>query len=320
MDAAPGSGLTVLFATHDGARTLPRMLDALAAMRPPRRPWRIVAVDNASSDGSGEILAAAAERLPLQVLPCPRPGKMPALIAGARAVEGDLVVLTDDDVEPCPDWLAAYEDAADAHPEAGLFGGPITPTPIEAVGPWFAASQRQSAELFARTDVADGPVDPVARIFGPNLMLRREHLRLLEIAGAALGPSFDRRTRYPMGCDTMLTALAQEQGVVARGVAAARVNHLVRGFQTELDFMLGRAVRHGRGWAIRYVGVRSPSAARRLKLLALGLAGSVSFGRTAAPEAAAFARLWRAHWMRGVALGAAYGPFESRPDSGRASG
>lgn len=312
MRTWPERGITVLFATHDGARTLPSMMAALERLRPPRRPWRIVAVDNASTDTSGEILRQAARRLPLTVLHCQTPGKMPALIQGAAAATGDLVVITDDDVEPCPDWLVAYEAAADRHRDAGLFGGPIAPKPMEAVSPWFHHSRRHRAELFAHTEIADGSVVADMQIFGPNFMLRREHLTLLEAVGTVLGPTFadGRRAHFPMGEDTLLMSLAQERGIVARGVRRARVDHMVRSFQTELDFMLERAVRHGRGWAIRYAGLEEPLLRRRLKLLAIGLAGSLTLAPRARPEAAAFERLWRAHWSRGVALGAVYGPFQ----------
>lgn len=305
-------GLTVLFATHNGAQTLPRMLAALTRTKAPRRPWRIVAVDNASTDGSAEILRGKAARLPLQVLNCPNPGKMPALIHGAGAVGGDLVVITDDDVEPDPDWLVAYEQAADEHPEAGLFGGPILPVALDPLGPWFDASVGQRAELFAYTEIGDGPIDATTQIFGPNLMLRREHLDLLREVGTVLGPTFAGSRSFPMGEDTLLVCRAQERAIVARGVARARVRHLVRGFQTDLDYMLERAVRHGRGWAIRYAGTRSPLLRRRLKLLLMGMAGSISFADRQVPEAAAFDRLWRAHWMRGVVLGALRGPFEPK--------
>lgn len=311
-------GLCVLFATHNGARTLTRMLAAVGRLRAPQRPWRIVAVDNASTDESVAILRAAQGVLPLEVVQCPTPGKMPALILGSKIVTGDLVVFTDDDVEPDPDWLLAYEAAADQHPEAGLFGGSITPMPIDPLSPWFEASLGQRAELFAQTELGDGPVeDACAHIFGPNFMLRRPHLDLLERVGATIGPTFadGRSRRFPMGEDTLLVSLAQQDGVLARGVAGAGVGHMVRAYQTELGFMLDRAVRHGRGWAIRYAGAGRPSLRRRVKLAAIGLCGSVSLARAAAPRGPVFERLWRAHWMRGVVLGAVSGPFAR---SGRA--
>jgi GT2 family glycosyltransferase len=308
--ASEATGMTVLFATHNGARTLPRMLAALEKLQPPRRPLRFVVVDNASTDRSGELLRAAKLPAPVEVLHSAIPGKVSSLLVGLRRVSGDLVVFTDDDVEPVPSWLVAYEQAADRHPDAGLFGGPITPQPIDPVTPWFEACGQERAVLFADTQVKDGPIeDPAAQIFGPNYMLRRRHLNLVSKVGASLGPTFAAQGRYPMGEDTLVMLRAQSQGVRAHGVAGAEVRHMVRGHQTELDFMLSRAMRHGRGWAIRYAGVSSPSARRRLKLLAMGLAGSLTFTGRAVAQPSAFDRLWRAYWMRGVVLGAVVGPF-----------
>jgi len=306
-------GLTILFASHNGARTLPRMIAALERLDRPARPWRIVAVDNGSTDETAAVLKAAAARLPMTVLDCPTPGKMPSLIHGAREVEGDLVVMTDDDVEPAPGWLTAYERAADARPEFGLFGGPIRPAPLEPLSGWFDVSRRHHAELFARTDVGEGDSDPT-KFFGPNFMLRREHLDLLSAIGAVLGPTFKASLRhtFPMGEDTQLMLTAISRGVRAYGVAAAAVDHLVRSYQTELDFMLQRAVRHGRGWAISYAGVAHPSIRRRLKVLGMGCATALAPARPESPDRRAFEALWRAHWLRGAALGAAFGPFEPR--------
>src|SRR5438552_3549431 len=148
-------GIDLVFATHNGARTLPRMLAALERLYPPSRPWRVLAVDNASTDETAAILNRWAERLPLQVLSCSTPGKMPALRMAAPLTDGDLVVFTDDDVEPDPRWLRAYETAADASPQAGIFGGPINPAPVEPLEVWYELSRAHHAELFARAEVPD---------------------------------------------------------------------------------------------------------------------------------------------------------------------
>ena len=45
--------------------------------------------------------------------------------AGIAATAAEIVVLTEDDVEAPPGWLDALLGAAAAHPETGVFGGPI---------------------------------------------------------------------------------------------------------------------------------------------------------------------------------------------------
>lgn len=310
--------LTVLFATHNGERTLPRMMAALQRLEPPARPWRIVAVDNASTDATAAILAEAATRLPMTVLRCEIPGKLPALKMGAAEATGDLVVFTDDDVEPVPGWLRAYEAAADAHPEAGFFGGPITPVALEELSPWYDVSERFHGELFARSRIEDGPIDPEDDMFGPNFMLRREHLDVLDATPDWIGPTFEagKAKSFPLCDDTAIMMAASSKGLAARGVAAARVSHLVRGFQTDLKSMLERAQRHGRGWAIHYLSAEGPTLKRRLGVVAKSVTGG---GLTppkpdvAAPDAERFEKLWRANWLHGAAIGAALGPFAKVP-------
>jgi glucosyl-dolichyl phosphate glucuronosyltransferase len=310
--------IAILFATHNGARTLPRMIAALERLEAPARPWRIVAVDNASTDETAQILADAATRLPMTVVGCPIPGKLPALKMGAQAVTGDLVVFTDDDVEPVPGWLSAYEAAADAHPEAGFFGGPITPLPLEPLSPWYEVSEDFHGELFARSRIEDGPIDPEDDLFGPNFMLRREHLDVLDATPDWIGPTFEagKAKSFPLCDDTAIMMAASAKGLTARGVAAARVNHLVRGFQTDLKFMLERAQRHGRGWATHYLGAKGPTLKRRLGVIGKGLAGGLVPPKpeVATPDPTRFGKMWKANWLHGAAIGAAFGPFAKTPE------
>src|SRR5690606_12581375 len=87
MEVSPRAGricagvamLTVLLSSHNGGDDLKRMLDGLMGCRAPRGGWRLVAVDNASTDGTGEILRSYADRLPLTILYEPQPGKNRAL-------------------------------------------------------------------------------------------------------------------------------------------------------------------------------------------------------------------------------------------------
>jgi glycosyltransferase involved in cell wall biosynthesis len=103
------------------------VLRAFAALHPVPGGWKLVIVDNNSEDGTSSVLAEFADRLPLLTLRERRAGKSRALNRAIPALEGDLVVATDDDVLPDPGWLAALRHAADTHPEATMFGGPVLP-------------------------------------------------------------------------------------------------------------------------------------------------------------------------------------------------
>lgn len=305
-------GIEILIATYNGTRTWPIMLEALTRLAPPRRPVRFVVVDNGSTDGTLDLLKSWAARLPIDLLLCPQAGKMAALRVGAQALSGDLTVLTDDDIIPSPDWLRAYEDAADAHPEVVLFGGPITPHPFEPLDPWYEMVDGFRDVLFALSDEPEGPVDAAAKVYGPNYLVRTPEARDMLLAPSLLGPT--RGNRFPLGDETQLILQLARKGGKFWYARAASVRHLVRAPYTTLDYMLTRAERHGRGhvilsckdasdWRGR-AGWLVSSAARAAKL---GLeAKSLDRSR---PNALVFERLYRFHWHIGAMRGAVLGPY-----------
>lgn len=124
--------LTVLICTHDRARLLERTLDSLdAAHRPPGWSVEVMVAANACSDDTHTRLEARARRappaLPLEWFAEPVPGKSHALNSAVPRLAGDVVAFVDDDHRVDAAYLQAICEAADAHPEAGLFCGRILP-------------------------------------------------------------------------------------------------------------------------------------------------------------------------------------------------
>src|ERR1700685_2727423 len=110
--------ITVLFATRDRAEGLQRMLEALLAVQVPDGGWKLIVADNGSRDATSSVLQRSSNLLPLMVVNEPAAGKNRALNRAIPEIEGDLTVLTDDDVIPDHDWLVQLQRAAAAHPEA----------------------------------------------------------------------------------------------------------------------------------------------------------------------------------------------------------
>ena len=129
--------LTVLMATHNGAKTLPRVLDAYLDLHEPPGGWKAIIVDNASTDDTADTVLSYAGHLPILLVREPRRGKNWGLNTGLQHVEGDLVVFTDDDIVPDPDWLVRMRQVADDQPDYDVFGGKIEPiwlhSPVMAV-------------------------------------------------------------------------------------------------------------------------------------------------------------------------------------------
>src|SRR5690606_32346153 len=107
--SAPGlstESVAVVIVTYNRADLLVRMLDGLAAQT--RRPDAVVVVDNASSDHTGEVLAARTD-LPLHVITSPdNLGGAGGFHLGMKTAHEqgfDRSWLVDDDVVPAPDCL-----------------------------------------------------------------------------------------------------------------------------------------------------------------------------------------------------------------------
>jgi 4,4'-diaponeurosporenoate glycosyltransferase len=110
----PASRVSVVVPARNEAARLPRLLAALS-LDPPHE---LVVVDDASTDGTGE-LARAAGAVVVDVEPAAGwTGKSWACWQGALAATGDVVVFLDADTEPRPGFVARL--AAGAESTGGL--------------------------------------------------------------------------------------------------------------------------------------------------------------------------------------------------------
>ena len=296
--------LTVLLATHDGADTLPRTLGAFTELRPPSGGWRLVVVDNASGDDTKSIIGSFKGSLPITYLHEARPGKNAALNSGLGQVSGDLVVLTDDDVVPRPDWLAEIRALADAEPDFAVFGGAILPEWEAEPEPWILDWVNLSI-TYALLDlsIAEGPAGPDA-IFGPNMAVRRAVFDAGYRFDEDVGP---RGPAYPMGSETEFNRRLAADGYRIWHTRRAVVHHIIRPDQLTAAWILGRAIRFGRGQVrirLQQAGDRSPSLLglpryliRRIVSQALSLAGAML--------ARDRRRIFEARWQLNYELGKA---------------
>ena len=236
--------ITVIFATRNGMRTLPAVLDAYLRLQVPDRGWKLIVVDNASTDRSRDAIDSFQDRLPLTSLSEKKPGKNAALNAAIAHIEGDLVVLTDDDVFPRPDWLACMRVAADNQPAYSIFGGVVLPrweiTPPDWVVKWVPLEP-----VFTLTppSLREGPVDHHF-VFGPNMAVRAKVFEEGFRFDPTIGP---QGSNYAMGSETEFVNRLASQGHTAWHVRNAQVEHFIRDFQMTSSWIMGRAIRFGRG-------------------------------------------------------------------------
>ena len=117
MSVPPGPTTCVIIPNWNGAHLLPACLDALRGQT--LRATATLVVDNASSDGSRDLMARNYPEV--QVIPLTENRYFAGAVnEGIRRSTSDLVVLLNNDTEAAPGWLEALLAGLAACPEAGM--------------------------------------------------------------------------------------------------------------------------------------------------------------------------------------------------------
>jgi glycosyltransferase involved in cell wall biosynthesis len=235
------SRATVLFATLNGAHTLPRMLDSLQRLKPPAGGWKVVAVDNGSGDDSLRILKERAAGLPMIALSEPRRGKNIALNAGLAHIEGEMVALTDDDVILPPDWLRTIESVAAQQADYDIFGGAIYPVWEQPPPDWILRCVPK--KMYSCTEFPQGPIHPLG-VWGPSMAVRSSVFRQHRFA-ENIGPNGSGV--YTKGSETEFTVRAARSGHRCWHFHASPVGHIIRPYQLTPEWILQRTYNDARG-------------------------------------------------------------------------
>jgi len=235
--------VSVIITTRDRAPLLGATLDHLSRQQTGDTPWELLVVDNASTDATPTVLAKAPQGLPLIPLQEARLGKNIAVNRALERAQGELLVFTDDDVIPEPEWIAELVAASRRWPEAEVFGGQTLiqypdETPEWLKTPWHGALN------FARYSL-NQPEGPTLHLpHGPNFAIRALALGDLRFR-EDIGPRGD--TDYAMGSETELLHRLVGRGARIVYVPSATVWHVVQRRQLEPASLYRRAFRFGKG-------------------------------------------------------------------------
>ncbi len=229
---------SVIIPTFNGAGKIAGCLRALRRQEF-SGTFETIVVNDGSTDRTLEVLREFPEA---RVLTQSNAGPAAARNRGARAASGDILVFTDDDCEPFPDWLALMLKPFD-DPETTATKGAYRTRQRELTARFVQAEYQDRYRLMSRVPAIDF-VDTYSAAF------RRD--RFLEIGG------YDER--FPIACaeDVDLSFRMSGRGWKLRFVAGAIVNHrhpatLSAYLRKKFKFAFWRvfAVRKSPGKAIR---------------------------------------------------------------------
>jgi GT2 family glycosyltransferase len=172
--------LSIVICTRNRADQLRGTLDSLMAMKT-ARTWEAILIDNASTDGTADVIAEASAIEPrIRYVREERIGLGAARDRGWRETRSSLVSLTDDDCYLAEDYVDAVVTAFEGRPDVGVLGGRIL--------------LFDPADARITIDERDYPVEIAPYSFvvagaikGANLSFRREALQAVDGFDPGLG-------------------------------------------------------------------------------------------------------------------------------------
>ena len=175
--------VSIVICTCNRADNLRQTLEALENVTVSRaRPAELIVVDNASTDNSAEIVKShALSQMPLRYISEPRLGKGHAYNAGIVAARGQILLFTDDDVRPLPNWMDEMcAPIESGHAQAVAGGVRIAPHLMrDWMQPWHKAALADTTSL---------PDDMSPDLIGANMAFSRAVLAKVPQFDPNLGP------------------------------------------------------------------------------------------------------------------------------------
>lgn len=258
--------ISIILPSFNGADTLPHTLQAFADLKLPESGAQFILIDNASTDDTFPLMQRHALSLGAIVLQEPRVGKSFALNQGLRVASGELILFTDDDIIPDPNWLIEYVEGARKHPSAGMFSGQNRPTSEIPLPEWLVFLS-DAGRCCASSPIArkEQEIDPLL-VKGSNMLVRRSALgRHLFDEGKHNFSGSNSTTGTIGGAeDTHFALQVCQDGRPAVYLPAAIAKHIIQPHEMTLSYVLARSFRIGRSSILLLSESARPSRIRRL--------------------------------------------------------
>lgn len=121
----PNPQISAIICTHNRASYLGAAIDSLLAQEFAGE-FEVIVVDNASTDGTREIVAARSSHPCLRYIYEPVTGLSVARNTGAKFAQAEVLAYLDDDAVASSQWLTVLYRAYQAHEKLAIAGGQVT--------------------------------------------------------------------------------------------------------------------------------------------------------------------------------------------------
>ena len=298
--------ISIILPVYNGAKYLGDALGSIRAQRIDLGAVEIIATDDGSTDGSADMLSAAAATLPLSVIPGARKRNWVAStnLALARAT-GDFICFLHQDDRFLPDKLRALLDAGKQHPDADVFAHPVRfiDGAGRPLGAWtFPPRSPQRGSAAARRRLAPAEWFPPLLVQNnlavPGVMFRRA---LLDSVGF-----LDESLRYTADWDFWLRLAARHDLILLpEPLADYRIHREAQtvGFaeqQTEYADNLRTVLARHRDTLASLPGISRLEMDEFRALAALGVTTNLWLASRIADKPQSVATLAKALWNAGI--------------------
>ena len=189
--------LSVVVPTYNEAGSVTVLAERLHAALA-GRDWELVIVDDGSPDGTADIAAAMAPRIPVQVVRrAGKAGLASAVVAGFGAARGDILVVMDADLSHPPETVPALVDALERGADLAVGsryvrGGGVTDWPLKRrvvsrvaclMGNALVPVHDATSGFFAlrRSVIAGVTLNPIGFKIGFEVIARGRYRRVVEV-------------------------------------------------------------------------------------------------------------------------------------------
>jgi GT2 family glycosyltransferase len=155
--------------------------------------------------------------------------------------EGELIVFTDDDVKPNPNWLTAYWEAYQERPEGYYFGGPVE-SEHEGEPPDEELLEIAMASVSGLDYGSEsGRLDSNDKFLGANWACPAVHLRRVGEFNEGLGLNASA-SNVSVGEETDMMIRLENIGIKKWYVSRAKLKHYVPEEKCSLDHIARRRI------------------------------------------------------------------------------